>query len=424
MSKPLKILFLNSSDSHGGAAKAAYRLFTALREQGVSVKMLVRDKATNDPDVISCLDFERKGLAGNLDKFSWKIKNRIRKQKWKKYPDREDVFLNDLDSISLLRAIRSIDFDVLHLHFVANRFLDLHELTKIKKPIVWTLHDSWAFTGICHFFYDCKRYEQSCGCCPMLHSDNANDFTHKIWSIKRNIYSQCNLHLVAPSRWLGSCASQSGLLRDLPLTVIPNGIDTRLYRQLPVAEARKRMGLNPEKYYLLFGAVNATSDRNKGFDLLLDTLKYLKQTVEKEIELIVFGADRPNDELDFGFPTKYMGVIDDENILVNIYSAVDVVIVPSRSENFSNTILESLACGTPVVGFDIGGNSDLIEHKQNGYSARPFDTLDLINGLKWCLENNLKKELSLNARKKVEENFALKILTMKYLELYNQSIKE
>src|ERR1035437_7742927 len=184
----MKILFLNSSDTHGGAAKASYRLFVGLREQGVSVKMLVRDKATNDPDVISCLDFERKGWLGKIDKFIWKIKNRIRKQKWKKYPDRESIFLTDLDSISLLRAIRSIEFDVLHLHFVANRFLDLHELTKINKPIVWTLHDSWAFTGICHFTYDCDNYTHKCGNCPFLHSEDKNDLSNQIWIKKNKIY--------------------------------------------------------------------------------------------------------------------------------------------------------------------------------------------------------------------------------------------
>lgn len=420
---PLKILFLNSSDTHGGAAKAAYRLFCALREQGESVKMLVRDKATNDPDVISCLDFERKGWLGKIDKFIWKIKNRIRKQKWKKYPDRESVFLNDLDSVSLLSAIKSIEFDVLHLHFVANRFLDLHELTKINKPIVWTLHDSWAFTGICHFFYDCKRYEQSCGCCPMLHSDNPNDFTHKIWKTKNSIYQKTNMHIVTPSNWLGTCASQSSLFSDFPLTVIPNGINTQLYRPMPVAEARKSIGLKDDKFYLLFGAVNATDDSNKGFDLLLDALKYLEQTIGKKIELIVFGADKPTNKPDFGFPVAYMGIIRNENTLVEIYNAADVVIVPSRSENFSNIILESMSCRTPVVGFDIGGNSDLIDHKQNGYLANAFDTMDLANGIEWCLENNSSEILSISTQKRVETEYSLSRVSNKYLSIYNKLVE-
>jgi len=414
----MKILFLNNSDTHGGAAKAAYRLFVGLRDAGVSVKMLVRDKSTNDPDVISCFDFERKGFAGRLDKFIWKIKNRIRKQKWKKYPNRENVFLNDLDSISLLRAIRILDFDVLHLHFVANRFLDLNQLTSINKPIVWTLHDSWAFTGICHFFYDCTRYEQSCGCCPMLHSDNSNDFTHKIWKKKNEIYQKCNLQIVTPSNWLGTCVSKSSLLQNFPLTVIPNGIDTRLYHSILVEKAQKKFGLDVNKFYILFGAVNATSDSNKGFDLLLDALQQLNKNAERKIELIIFGVEKPDNVPDLVFPTTYLGVINDENTMVDIYNAANVVLVPSRSENFSNVILESLACGTPVIGFDIGGNNDLIDHKQNGYLATPFDTLDLANGINWCLENNCKNELSLNGRKKVEENYSIGKVSQQYIDLY------
>lgn len=419
----MKILFLNSSDTKGGAAIAAYRLFEGLRNEGVTVKMLVRDKTTNDPDIISCLDFERKGWIGKLDKIIWKIKNKIRKQKWKKYPNRESVFLNDLDSISLLRAIRSIDFDILHLHFVANRFLDLHELTKVNKPIVWTLHDSWAFTGICHFFYDCKRYEESCGCCPMLHSDNPNDFTHQIWKIKNKIYKKCDLHIVTPSNWLGNCATKSSLFSGFPLSVIPNGISTQLYKPLPVSEARESLGLDADKHYLLFGAVNATSDSNKGFDLLLEALKQLKQVGDKQIELLVFGAEQPSCELNFGFLTTYMGIIRDENKLVQIYNSADVVIVPSRSENFSNTILESLSCGTPVVGFDIGGNSDLIAHKQNGYLAKHFDTEDLMSGIVWCLESKNQYDMSETARMKVDESFNLRGICLEYLNVYKELIK-
>jgi len=232
MKEPIKILFLNYSDTYGGAARAAYRLFQSLRESGFSVKMLVRDKQTNDPDVISCTDFERRNLLGKIDKFIWKIRNRIRKQKWKKYPDRENVFLNDLDSISLLRAIRYIDFDILHLHFVANRFLDLHELIKINKPIVWTLHDCWAFTGICHYFDNCNRYENWCGKCPKLKSENSNDFTKKILIIKNKIYKQCNLNIITPSKWLGNSALISNLLKDKTVLTIPNCINTDIYRPL------------------------------------------------------------------------------------------------------------------------------------------------------------------------------------------------
>jgi len=414
----MKILFLCTSDTHGGAARAAYRLFVGLREQGIIVKMLVRDKQTNDPDVIPYQVYDQDGFMNKFSKLCWKIKNRIRKHKWKKYPNREDVFLNDLDSVSLLQAIRTIDFDILHLHFVANRFLDLRELNKINKPIVWTLHDSWAFTGICHFFYDCKRYKMSCGCCPMLHSIDPNDLSHNIWKIKYKLYSECNLHIVTPSNWLGVCAKQSSLLQNFPLTIIPNGIDIQQYQPVSIEKARLSLGLKENTIYLLFGAVNAVSDKNKGFDLLQEALKYLKCNVKEKIELIVIGADKPTLEEEFGFKTTYLGVIKDENKMVEIYNAANVVIVPSRSENFSNTILESMSCGTPVVSFDIGGNSDLIDHKKNGYLAKSFDALDMANGISWCVENNINNELSINAQTKVKINFSSNFVIKKYIELY------
>ncbi len=419
MSNLIEILFLNSSDTQGGAARAAYRLFDGLRSQGLSVKMLVREKTSNDSDVISCIDFERKGLLGKLDKFVWRIKNLLQKQKWKKYPNREKVFLNDLNSISLLRAINSIDYDVIHLHFVANRFLDLRELTKLNKPIVLTLHDCWAFTGICHFFYDCKRYEESCGCCPMLHSNNPNDYTHNIWKIKNKVYKQCNMHIVSPSHWLGNCASNSSLLRNVPVSVIPNGIDLQFYRRLPQNEARAKLGLDIKKDYVMFGAVNAISDRNKGFHLLVEALKFLPKQIGKTIEFLVFGATKPAEAFDFGFPIHYMGVINNEETLVQLYNAADVIVVPSMSENLSNTIMESIACGTRVVGFDIGGNADMIVHKQNGYLAKPFDCNDMAIGIDWCLENKDKINFQ-KASRKMLANFGLEKVTEKYLNIYQK----
>jgi glycosyltransferase involved in cell wall biosynthesis len=419
----LKILFLNHSDSSGGAARAAYRLMCALREQGYNIKMLVRDKQTNDPDVISCFDYKRKGFLGEFDHFIWKVKNRIRKQKWKKYPNREPVFLNDLDSISLIRAIKSIDFDILHLHFVSNRFLNLKELKKIDKPIVWTLHDSWAFTGICHYFYDCERYKNQCGNCPMLHSINKNDFTHKIWKIKNRVYQKLNLNIVTPSHWLGACAVQSSLLCTKQVDIIPNCIDTKIFKRIDKNKAKKALGLDLNTHYILFGAFNAEKDRNKGYHILINALKECNFESTKPIELLVFGNNNKMFIHELSLKIYNVGQIDQEDKLAQIYQAADVLVMPSLSENLSNIIMESMACGTPVVAFHIGGNADLIEHKQNGYLAKAFDSGDLCRGIEWCIENTMIN-LSENAFDKVNNTYTFEKISNHYIELYNKLLYE
>ena len=419
MSKTLKILFLNNSDTNGGAARAAYRLFVELRTHGIEVKMLVRNKTSNDSDVISCLDLENHNFI--QDTFL-RIKRRIDKHKWKKYPDRENVFLNDLSSISLLKVFEGIDFDILHLHFVANRFLDLSELKKINKPIVWTLHDSWSFTGICHFFYNCERYKVGCGACPMLHSNDPKDFTYSICKIKKDAYSALNLHIVSPSKWLGECARESSLLGKFPITIIPNGIDTTVFKPMVRNEAILALGLDESKSYLLFGAVNATTDLNKGFLMLLDALNSLSKHSMLPLELLVYGADKLNDFAELDLPIRYLGFVNNTETLVQLNNAADVMVIPSKSENLSNAILESLSCGTPVVAFDIGGNSDMIDHKQNGYLAKAFDCADLAYGISWCLENNSENNLSISARNKVEECFGLDKVSEKYYKVYDQFV--
>ncbi|MBP1639434.1 MAG: glycosyl transferase group 1 [Bacteroidetes bacterium] len=415
MPEDLKILFLNHSDTNGGAAKAAYRLFCGLRDKGLRVQMLVREKHSNDPDVFCCFDYNRTGWLGKMDRFIWKIKNRIQKEKWKKYPDREAAFLNDLNNISLQRALRQLDFDILHLHFVANRFLNLKELPKIGKPVVWTLHDCWPFTAICHYFDTCNRYQQQCGKCPMLHSTEEYDFTHTIWVQKKKIYGHLRMHIVPPSRWMGSCAEKSSLLSTFPVSVIPNCIDTDRYHPQNKEKIRIELGLNPSKTYILFGAYNAIEDIRKGYHLLLEALSLIHNNHTIDFELIIFGAEQLNQN-DIPFQIHNFGVVNNESQLIRLYQAADAMVVPSLSENLSNTILESMACGTPVAAFNIGGNGDMIGHMENGYLATPFSTTDLADGICWCIEN--EKKITEMVRHKAEKHFSIERITQNYLQIY------
>jgi len=179
--------------------------------------------------------------------------------------------------------------------------------------------------------------------------------------------------------------------------------------------------LSKDKKLVLFGAVSATSDPRKGFKELSEALRKLKL---RDIELVVFGSSKPKDAPDFGFNTHYLGHLHDDVSLVTLYNAVDVTVVPSLQENLSNTIMESLSCGTPVVAFNIGGNSDMIEHKINGYLAKPYDTDDLAKGIEWILSSPNYNELCENARNKVLREFDSKVVVKKYIELYDKIISD
>ena len=424
MNKSLKILSVNVSDTSGGAARAAYRIHRAVRTLGVDSRMFVKNKEKEDDSVLRVDDFDRKNIFSGIYRFvRHKIKNKLQHARWNKYPRREDVFLSDLRSTSIHGALQKIDYDVLHLHWINLRFLDLKELTRVNKPIVWTLHDCWPFAGICHYFYDCDQYKTNCGNCPFLHSGIEKDLSYRVWRRKKKFYTGLNLHIVTPSRWLAEAARQSSLFSGFPVTVIPNPIDTNLFSPRSRAEACTVLGLQPDKKYILYGAINAIADKRKGFIQLAEAFRVLEQQgSEQDIELLVMGADQPMEELKNSIPVTYLGYINSDEKMVSAYNAADLMVVPSLSENLSNVIMESLACGTPVVAFNIGGNSDMIEHQQNGYLAEAFSVDDLAEGILWCLEHNKDGRLSEDARKKVEDNFSMEKVAGEYSELYKSLV--
>ena len=414
----MKVLFINTNESYGGAARAAYRIHQGVRALGVDSRMFVKNKGSQDPNVHALVEFEPQNPLYNA--IYWcinKIKNKVQHAKWRPYKTtKQKYFLSDLRGLDIHGALQKVDYDVLHLHWFNNRFIDIRELTKVHRPIVWTLHDSWAFCGVCHLPMDCKQYENHCGVCPMLGSSIEHDLAYEVFDKKQEIYSNLNLHIVTPSRWLAECAKHSVLLGRFPITVIPNCIDADVYQPMDKKQVREVFGLGLEKKYLLFGAMQATKDRNKGFDLLLGALQQLKDI---DVELIVYGSNVDLTKYDIPMPVHSLGYIRGDKQMAMLYNAADVMIVPSRSENLSNTIMESMSCGTPVVAFDIGGNGDMIDHEQNGYLANEHDTEDLANGISWCINNNADNILGMNARTKVLNNYTIDKVAEQYKSLYS-----
>lgn len=434
-----KVLYINTSDSHGGAARAAMRIMHGVKQYGVETQMLVLDKHSTSLDVVALQEFVPKSkLFSILDWVAKKVKNKWQHLQWRPYrKTKENIFMSDMRSTRLHGALQKLNYDILHLHWVNQRFLDLSELKRLNKPIVWTLHDSWPFCGVCHYFLDCQRYQTHCGDCPMLNSGKEKDLAYRIFEEKLRAYRNLNLHIVTPSSWLGECAKQSALFGRFPVTVIPNCLETDVYRPLSEQEIDECLSVaierNPalhavqiaageksEKPLILYGAVAAATDKIKGFKYLLSALQLLDKR-GFEANLLVFGASEIDLPMQFEhISVHFIGYVSDTDLLVTLYNLADVMVVPSLTENLSCAIMESLSCATPVCCFAIGGNGDMVEHQVNGYLAKENDAENLAQGIRWCLDNNKDGALSQAARKKVMENYTIERVGEMYVEVYSR----
>lgn len=407
----MKVLLLSSSDMGGGAARSTYRLHQGLQSINVDSQMLVQSKIGDDFRVT------------RLKKRLGKLRPIIDALPLQFYRQRDPtVFSTQWLPNSLKTNITQFGPEVINLHWICDGFLSIDNIGKLKQPLVWTLHDMWAFTGGCHYSYDCDRYLYSCGACPQLHSKNEWDLSRWILQRKSKSWQWRNLSIVTPSNWLAQCAKASSLLTNLPIRVIPNGLDLEVYKPIEKLLARRLLNLPQNIKLILFGAISATSDKRKGFHLLQPALQRLGQTQwQYQLEIVIMGASQPASPLEMGFKTHYLGKLSDDVALNLAYSAADVFVAPSTQDNLPNTVLEAIACGLPVVAFNIGGMSDMIEHLSNGYLAKPFDTEDLAQGINWVLtHNDLLEKLSHRAREKAEQEFSQQLQAKRYLSLFEE----
>jgi len=413
----MKILIVNASDIEGGAARAAYRLHRALIEAEVDSQMLVQDKKSDDYTVIGPETKVQKAIA--------KLRPTLDNLPVKRYKNRTKTLFSPawLPFSGTVDKINQINPDIVHLHWICGGMMRIEDIARIKAPIVWSLHDMWAFTGGCHYNEDCEGYKKSCGNCKVLGSNKQNDLSSKIFNRKQKVFiSKRDLTIIGLSSWLNECSRNSILLKDKLHINLPNPINTNIFKPFDKERSRELWNLPKDKKLVLFGAIGATSDPRKGFNQLTEALQKLNKNLN--IELVVFGSSQPQNAPEFGFKTHYLGQLNDDISLVTLYNAVDVMVVPSLQENLSNTIMESLACGVPVVAFDVGGNSDMIEHQLNGYLAKPFESEDLADGIKWVLNAPNYKELCKNAREKVVREFDSKLVAEKYIKLYRELVRE
>jgi glycosyltransferase involved in cell wall biosynthesis len=314
--------------------------------------------------------------------------------------------------------INRSDVDIAHLHWVCDEMLSVGDIARIKKPIVWTLHDMWAFCGAEHYSDD-SRWRDGYQVNNRPEYEGGLDLNRWVWSRKKRSWRR-PMHIVTPSRWLADCVRQSALMRDWPVSVVNNAIDTTAWKPVDKKMARDLLALPHDVRLLAFGAIGGGRDPRKGIDLLSSALGHLRGQL-KDVEVIIFGESRPRDMPDIGFPVHYTGHLHDDLSLRVLYSAADAMVIPSRQDNLPNTGVEALACGTPVIAFDVCGLPDVVTHRETGWLAKPFEAEDLAEGMVWVLGGDERlSALKERARQDAVERFSYPVISAQYLSVYDQ----
>ena len=415
--KELKVLIVNTSERNGGAAVAASRLLEALNsfslgegrgESVVQAKMLVRDKQTQSLHVVRHPQQLRLRWA-----FLWE-----RLLIWVRLGfNRKRLFEIDTGQCGadITKLPEFQEADVIHLHWVNQSMLSLKQIRKILdsgKRVVWTMHDIWPATAICHLTLDCRQFETECKDCPL--TTHHSPLTPKIWKKKQQMLEGRRLTFVACSEWLAGEARRSALLKGQTIISIPNPIDTRVFKPGDKLAARRVLGLPEEGKLILFVAQRATNPY-KGMQYLAS----LNPSNWRDVpELLILGGHAEELESRLSLKCHALGYISDEQRMVLAYQAADVFVLPSLSENLPNTIMEAMACGVPCVGFHVGGIPEEIIHQKNGYVAAYRDSEDLARGIHWVLEEADYDALSKACVSHVAENYSQQSVARKYLQAY------
>lgn len=423
------------SDTLGGACRAAHRLYRSFKSENnheILSSMRVIKKFRKDQNIIGGLPKNAK-----LKYFFQKKINKISRLVYSIQYPKEKVFSiawpNTGLGKELNRAYSEKKIDIVNLHYLADNTISINEIGNLKMPIVWRLNDQWPFCSCEHYSTD-KTYFKNINLAEEYLNGYSNQKNHSlfdffdlkriIWNNKRKSWDK-KIHVVAPSNWIALSARKSFLFKDNPIKVIPSTLDLDFWSPLEQNEARNILGLTQNKKILLFGALGGTSDFRKGGDLLQEALSKLKrkitQSSSEDIELIIFGQDSPKELITSDFKIHYPGKINEDNLLKLYYSASDLFILPSRQDNLPGTGIESQACGTPVVAFDIGGLSDIIENQVTGILIKPFDTESLSEEIYSLITNNKKiSNMREASRRRALKLWDQKIISQKYTELYSE----
>ena len=419
----MKIVHLNSYDIKGGAARATYRLHTGLRQQGCDSSMMVAHRSSSDPSVLAFYPpmdltsrlwrrFRQQRISHSFFKF---VANRPRG--FEKFSDDRSCY-----GTSLAKELPSCD--IVNLHWIAD-FVDYQAFFSTVPehiPIFWRLSDMNALTGGCHFDDGCGGHAAGCGACPQIGSTDSRDLSYQIWLRKQTVFNRLSpkrLHIIALNRWMAELVKQSPLLGKFAVTIVPNGIDTNVFAPRDVHVARQVLGI-PEQGRVVLFASDVVTNRRKGFALLAAALHEL-HTMDN-LFLLSVGGGTP--KIEAAIPYLHLGHIDDDRLLALVYAAADTYVIPSLQDNQPNTVLEAMACGTPVVGFDVGGIPDMVRPGVTGLLTPAGDVRGLSAAIAKILESHqMRKEMGETCRRVVTAEYTLETQVRHYIELYTAALE-
>ena len=407
----MKIVQVQYSSKSGGGA--ALKLHNAFLEAGIDSYILTLHDDINDSErVIYC---------GRAAKLRARTEDIIQEFLTRKTRKEFGLFSYPVLGTDISRNRFIKEADIIYIHWVQKGFLNLSGYRKIAetgKPVIIFMHDMWTITGGCHHSFSCEKYRSECYDCQVFQGHKRNDLSARGFRMKMKLYSGfSNFHFVSPSKWLKECAEASSLTRKRQVYLIPNLLDRKIFKPVDKKAARALLNVDNGNRIIAFGAL-AIDSPYKGWEYLKDALFKLQETFsDAPVSVLIFGKCNISEMRKLiPFDTVFTGYLKDEYSAALVYNAADVFVTPSLADNLPTTVLESLSCGTPVVGFRTGGIPDMIEHKINGYLADYRNTDDLAEGIKYCLLNNIRAE--------VPSEFENRNIMSKHMSLINMLLQK
>lgn len=414
----MKILHISHSDLGGGASRAAYRIHHALIDAGLMSRMWVQRKLSDDWMVRGRHGRGQSAIVsarGTLGTYATYLQ----------HTTNVSLYSFNMLPSRWAQAINSSDADVINLHWISAEMMSVEDIGRIRKPLVWTLHDMWAFCGAEHYSPDGPeaRWRHGYNAANRAAGDRGLDMDRWTWQRKRKAWRNA-MHIVCPSNWLAKCARDSILMHEWSVSAIPYTLDINVFKPQDRDFCRAALNLPADRRIVLFGAIGGSQDLRKGYDLLLAALRHLAAwDPAQEILCTIFGESEPHPSSGLPVPTRWMGFLHDDVALALLYGAADVMVVPSRQESLGQTGSEAQACGCPVVAFGSTGLRDVVQHLATGYLAEPFDAEDLARGIAYILEDDARRiELGKTARERAVRLWSASAVVPQYLKVYRAAI--